>query len=187
MPRTALPLARVTATVAAVVVASTAAAPAAAQRMPASQRAGTYQSIGFTDVRVEYGRPTARGRALFPGVVRWDRVWNPGADSATHVTFARDVRVEGRELRAGAYSVWLVPRESAPWTVILSRAARVFHVPYPGEAQDALRVDVTPERGAHMEALAIYFPVVAGDSAVMRVHWGETIVPLRITAPYRPR
>ena len=168
----------------ALVVAS--AAPAAAQTIPFSQRGAVSQTVGFTDVRVEYGRPTARGRALFPGVVKWDQIWHPGADSATRVTFTRDVRVEGRDLKAGAYSLWLLPRENAPWTVILSRAAHVFHTPYPGESRDALRVDVAAESGSHMESLAIYFPVVRGDSAVMRVHWGETVLPIRLNAPYRP-
>lgn len=170
----------------ALALALVAAAPAGGQTIPFSQRAAVSQTVGFTDVRVAYGRPTARGRTLFPGVVKWEQTWNPGADSATRVTFTRAVRVEGRDVAAGDYSIWLVPRESAPWTVILSRAGHVFHTPYPGEARDALRVDVATETGAHMEALAVYFPVVRGDSTVMRVHWGETIVPLRITAPYRP-
>jgi hypothetical protein len=56
----------------------------------------------------------------------------------------------------------------------------VFHTPYPGEQHDALRLAVTPEAGAHMEVLAFYFPVVAPDSAVLRMHWGTTVVPLRI-------
>jgi hypothetical protein len=62
----------------------------------------------------------------------------------------------------------------------------VFHTPYPGAARDAYRFDVTPEKGAHMESLAIYFPSVVRADAVMRIHWGETIVPIRVTAPYRP-
>jgi hypothetical protein len=158
-----------------------------AQGYPFSQRGSVSQMVAFTEIRVAYGRPVARGRALFPGVVQWDRIWHPGADSATRITFSHDVRVEGRDLRAGEYSLWLLPREQAPWTVIFNRAAHTFHTPYPGERLDALRVDVTPEQGAHMETLAIYFPVVLRDSTVMRVHWGETIVPIRITAPYRPR
>ena len=130
----------------------------------------------------------ARGRTLFgdSALVKWDVVWHPGADSATRVSFSRDVKIEGHDVKAGEYSVWLIPRAKAPWTVILSRAAHVFHQPYPGEASDAYRIDVTPERGAHMETLAFYFPVVLRDEATMRVHWGETVVPLRIKAPYRP-
>jgi hypothetical protein len=161
---------------------------AAAQTIPFSQRGSVAQSVGFTEISVQYGRPVARGRTLFgdSALVRWDRIWNPGADSATRISFDHDVQVEGRDVKAGEYTMWLLPRSTGPWTFILSRAAHVFHTPYPGEEQDALRVDVTPERGAHMETLALYFPVVNRDEAVLRVHWGETIVPVRIKAPYRP-
>ncbi|MEW5919306.1 MAG: DUF2911 domain-containing protein [Gemmatimonadota bacterium] len=161
---------------------------ASAQTIPFSQRASVEQSVGFTQIAVQYGRPVARGRVLFgdSAVVKWDRVWNPGADSATRISFDRAVEIEGRALPAGAYSLWLLPRASGAWTLILSRAAHVFHTPYPGAEQDALRLEIVPERGAHMETLAIYFPVVLRDDAVMRIHWGETIIPLKIKAPYRP-
>jgi len=159
-----------------------------AQGYPFSQRARVDQTVAFTDISVVYGRPVARGRVLFgdSALVKWDTIWHPGADSATRVTFSRDVKLEGRDVKAGEYTIWLIPRANKPWTFILSRAAHVFHIPYPGESSDALRVDVTPERGSHMETLAIYFPVVLRDEAVMRIHWGETIVPVRIKAPYRP-
>ncbi len=160
-----------------------------AQGFPASQRGRVEQTVAFTDIAVMYGRPVARGRVLFgdSGIVKWRTVWNPGADSATYVRFSRDVLVEGREVQAGEYSVWLIPQSAGPWTFVLNRAAHVFHTPYPGETSDALRLEVTPERGAHMETLAFYFPVVLRDEAVMRVHWGDTMVPVRIKAPYRPQ
>lgn len=159
-----------------------------AQIYPVSQRASVTQDVAFTRITVDYGRPVARGRTLFgaAGVVKWDRVWHPGADSATRVTISRDILLEGKALRAGQYTLWLIPRERNPWTVIVSSAAHVFHIPYPGEAQDVMRLNVMPERGSHTESLAIYFPMVSADSAVMRIHWGETVVPLRIRAPYRP-
>ena len=130
----------------------------------------------------------ARGRLLFgdSGVAKWNAIWHPGADSATHISFDHDVLVEDRPLAAGEYSLWLLPRNGSAWTVIFNRTARTFHTPYPGSATDVLRVDVVPELGAHMESLAIYFPQVLRDSTVMRIHWGETMVPVRIRSPYRP-
>jgi hypothetical protein len=159
---------------------------AGAQSYPFSQRGSVSQSVAFTSITVTYGRPIARGRVLFGQLVPWDSVWHPGADSATRITFDHDVLIEGHALKAGEYSLWLVPHETRPWTLIFSRAVHVFHKPYPGPADDALRVDIVPERGGHMETLAIYFPVVQRDQAVMRIHWGETIVPIRLQAPYRP-
>ena len=48
------------------------------------------------------------------------------------------------------------------------------------ESQDALRISVNTEIGPHMETLTYYFPVVDADSAVLRLQWGTTIVPLKI-------
>lgn len=154
---------------------------ACAQGIPFSQHGTVSQRIGFTEVRITYNRPVARGRTLFGGVVRWGRVWHPGADSATTITFSRDVTVEGRDLPAGRYTLWVIPVEPPDlWTLIVSRAVDVFHTPYPGESLDVLRVPVAAEQGAHMEVLAYYFPVVGPDSGTLRLHWGSTVVPMRI-------
>lgn len=166
--------------------ATTALSSVQAQGYPFSQRGSVTQHVAHTTIAIEYGRPVARGRALFGQLVPWDSVWHPGADSATRISFDHPVRVEGREVKAGEYSVWLLPRATGPWTVILSSAAHTFHKPYPGAARDAYRFDVATETGAHMESLVYYFLSVLRAEAVLRIHWGETIVPLHITAPFAP-
>ncbi len=154
---------------------------ATAQRIPASQHGSVTQRVGYTEIVVSYNRPVARGRRLFGELVRWGRVWHPGADSATTVGFSRDVTIAGHAIPAGRYTLWTIPEEPPkPWTVILSRGVDVWHTEYPGEALDALRIAVAPEQGAHMEVLAFYFPIVGPDSAVLRLHWGTTIVPITI-------
>ena len=175
----------VPAAVSCVVLALTA-VPARSQGFPFSQRGSVTQMVAFTEISIFYGRPVARGRALFGALVPWDSVWHPGADSATRIKFSRDVLIEGQPLRAGEYSLWLIPHERAPWTVIVSRAAHVFHKPYPGARFDVLRVDVTPEQVSHVESFAIYFPMVLRDETVLRLHWGTTAVPVRIKAPFKP-
>ena len=171
-----------------VVLLTLAGTPVAAQqpRIRPSQRATVTQRIGFTEVTILWSRPAARGRTPFPDVVRWGRVWAAGADTATRITFEHDVLLAGHEVAAGTYSVWLIPVETGPWTFILSRATPVWHLPYPGEAEDALRFEAHAETGPHMESLAWYFPMVDGDSAEVRMHWGETMVPVRLVAPWRP-
>ncbi len=153
------------------------------QQVPRSQHGSVTQRVGITDIGISYNRPVARGRELFGsgGIVHWGRVWHPGADSATTISFSRDVSIAGQPLTAGRYTLWTIPAEPPqPWTVIFSRALGVWHTPYPGESSDVLRVTVASEQGAHMEALAYYFPVVTPDSALLRLHWGTTIVPLWI-------
>lgn len=147
-----------------------------------SQAAAVSQRIANTEMTVTYSRPVARGRKLFGALIPYDQMWNPGADQATAIAVTRDIRVNGQALTRGDYSLWVVPR-AGTWTVVFNKAARVYHDKYPGEAQDALRLEVTPEQGPHMEALMFYFPVVEGKSATLRLHWGEVMVPLSIAVP----
>ena len=84
---------------------------ARAQGYPFSQRGSVTQHVAHTTIAIEYGRPVARGRALSGRLVPWDSVWHPGADSATRISFDHPVQLEGREVKAGEYSVWLVPHE----------------------------------------------------------------------------
>lgn len=159
-----------------------------AQGIPFSQHAELAQRVAYTDIAVSYNRPTARGRVIYgdSGIVKWGKVWHPGADSATRITFSRAVTFEGRALAAGSYTLWTIPRERGTWTVIVNSQGHVFHTPYPGEATDVFRVEVTPERGPHMESLAYYFPAVARDSTLLRLHWGETIIPMHIRVQTDP-
>jgi len=154
---------------------------ASAQWIPASQHGSVTQRVGLTDIAVSYNRPVARGRRLFGELVRWGHIWHPGADSATTITFSRGVTIAGHDIAPGRYTLWTIPEEPPkPWTVILSTGVDVWHTQYPGEALDALRITVAPEQGAHMEVLAYYFPIVAPDSTLLRLHWGTTIVPITI-------
>ena len=151
-------------------------------RVSKSQAAAVSQRVANTEITITYSRPVARGRELFGTLVPYDQVWNPGADRATAMAVTRDVQIDGRPLKAGRYSLWAIPRRDS-WTIIFSRAADVYHTPYPGENQDALRLEARPEQGPHMEALCFYFPIVEGKDAVLRMHWGNVMVPLAITVP----
>jgi hypothetical protein len=145
-----------------------------------SQGARLEQRVGPVLVTIDYRRPVARGRRLFGGIVPYGKEWNPGADAASTIGFSGDVVVEDRPVSRGTYSIWAIPGPEQ-WTFILSRAARVFHEPYPA-GQDALRVSLRPETGPHMETLGFYFPMVDADSAVLHLHWGETVLPVRLRA-----
>ena len=154
---------------------------AAAIQVPKSQHGSVTQRVGSTEITITYNRPVARGRDLFGGVVAWNRIWHPGADSSTTLSFSKNVTIDGHALAAGRYTLWTIPQEPPkPWTVIFSRGINNWHTQYPGESQDALRLTVTPETGAHMETLAYYFPMVDADSAILRLHWGTVVVPMKI-------
>jgi hypothetical protein len=151
-----------------------------ALQVPKSQHGTVTQRVGTTDIVVSYNRPVARGRQLFGELVPWGRRWHPGADSATTLSFSKDVTIDGHELKAGRYSLWTIPEESKPWTVIFNRGVGGWHTNYPGESLDALRLEVTSESGPHMETLTYYFPMVDADSALLRLQWGTMVIPMMI-------
>ena len=42
---------------------------------------------------------------------------------------------------------------------------------------------ITPQRADYFETLAFYFPMVEGKDVQLRLHWGDTVVPMMITVP----
>lgn len=155
------------------------ACPAHAQLViPKSQLASVTQQIAGAKVELLYRRPVARGRAIFGSLVPWGRIWTPSADSAARITISAPITVNGAALAAGTYSIWTIP-DSTSWTVVFNGTPAAFHLRYP-DGHDILRVRATPQEGPHVETLMFAFPTVDGDSAIMHLHWGTTIVPLTI-------
>jgi hypothetical protein len=147
-----------------------------------SERAVTAQTIAGTTVTIEYSRPVARGREnLFGGVVAWGEHWTPGADWATTVEVDHDVRVEGRLLPRGKYSLWTVVRPDT-WTVAFHRRSRIFHTAPPDTTDQQLRLEVPAGRGPPTEVLTFDFPEIRTGGTTLRFRWGTVVVPVRFHA-----
>ena len=152
----------------------------AGQVIRPSQAAELMQWVGASKIQIAYHRPVARGRELFGALVPFGKVWSPSADSAAVFKTSRPLTVNGSALAAGSYSIWAIPG-ATEWTVIFSSIDVVHHMFYP-EGKDALRVTAVPRMGDHFETLGIYFPMVNADSAELVIHWGKTIVPMKLRA-----
>jgi hypothetical protein len=147
----------------------------------ASPLGAVSQKVDSTTITIEYYRPSVRGRRIFGGIVGWGEVWTPGANWATTLEVTRDVRIEGRPLPSGKYSVWMIPAaQPDSWTVVLNRAARRFHVMRPQPSEDQLRFRIAADSGPHAEMLTFSFPLVTRTSVTLAFQWAETVVPLRL-------
>jgi hypothetical protein len=142
------------------------------------------QKVDSTTITVEYYRPSVRGRRIFGSLVGWGELWTPGANWATTLEVTRDVRIEGQPLPGGKYSVWMIPAAKPDsWTVVVSRAARRFHVMRPQPSEDQLRFRVAADSGPHAEMLTFSFPLVTRNGATLAFQWAETVVSLRLEIP----
>lgn len=147
-----------------------------------SQHGTVSQEVALTTITIGYDRPVARGRALYGNIIEWDVISTPGANRATWIELSTPVTFAGAALEAGRYGLWHIPHESEPWELVIVSEWDAHHSFFPFESEVA-RVRVAPASGAHMETLAFYFPVVGEYEATLRVHWGTTVLPLRIEVP----
>ena len=164
---------------------SSASTPLLAQGPPlnlpeASPHASVTQTVGLTEMTIDYHRPAVNQRAVWGGIVPWDQVWRAGANENTIISFSSPVRVEGKPLAAGTYGLHLIPRESGAWTLILSRDSRAWGSFAYDESNDALRANVQPAAGEFRERLLYVFDEPAADSVVASLNWEKLRVPFRI-------
>ncbi|MEO8449936.1 MAG: DUF2911 domain-containing protein [Gemmatimonadota bacterium] len=149
----------------------------------ASERGTVSQLVDGTTITVAYGRPHARGRTLFGKVVHWGDVWTPGANWATTIRFSKSVRLAGRDVPEGEYSVWIVPGQDR-WTLNLHRQPKRYHLERPKPEEMLLSVEVMPYERAGVEMLTFDFPEVDRDRTTLRFQWGTTAldVPIEVSA-----
>ena len=143
------------------------------------------QTIGTTDVLVTYGRPSIRGRDIFgpdsTSLVPFGEVWRLGANEATTMTVSAPVHIAGQPLEAGTYAVFAIPG-ATEWTLIFNRTAEQWGAFRYDEAQDALRVAVTPEAFPHTQELfTVSFDHITDDGATMLLGWDRVRVPVPIS------
>jgi hypothetical protein len=78
-----------------------------------------HESVIAPNVSVRYGRPYKKGRDIFGALVPYGKVYRCGADSATTITFDKDVSFGGKPVKAGTYTLFAIPNEQN-WTIILN-------------------------------------------------------------------
>lgn len=100
--------------------------------------------IGNANVKIKYGSPSVKGRAIWGELVPYSKVWRAGANEATQISFDQPVTVEGKQLAAGTYALFFIPEKGA-WTVIFNKTAKQWGAYDYKQADDALRVTATPK------------------------------------------
>ena len=155
--------------------------PALAEREDDAERKSkngkTAGTVDGVSVVVEYGRPQVKDREIWGALVPYDKVWRTGADEATTVTFGGKVKVGGKTLDAGTYSLFTIPAESGDWTVVLNSVAEQWGAYDYDPAKDVVRFEVKPEDAEWTEELTF---TVDDDHVVL--HWGKVKLPFAVSA-----
>jgi len=154
-------------------------APALALDVPRpSPSAKAVQTVGLTEISVEYSSPAVHGRAIWGALEPWGEVWRAGANATTKITFSRDVTIGSTKVAAGSYAFFVIPNQSGPWTVIINTDYQQGGAFKYNKALDVVRVDVTPNPIPNRERLAYLFSDFTDDGGTLNLEWEKVQVAL---------
>ncbi|MBL0336473.1 MAG: DUF2911 domain-containing protein [Chitinophagaceae bacterium] len=129
--------------------------------------------------RVIYSRPTRGGRAIFGGLVEYGKVWRLGANEATEIEFFKHVRIGGKKITRGRYTLYSICNEKT-WTIIVNKDLNTWGSFKYDMSNDVVRVDVPVQKlDTLVEALAMTFEKSAtGFNLVIAWENTKVLVPV---------
>jgi tetratricopeptide (TPR) repeat protein len=148
----------------------------------ASQHAVLKQRVGLTDFEIDYSRPNKNGRAIFGGLVPFDKPWRTGANQPTKIKTSAAVKFGDKEVPAGEYALYSIPGASQ-WTLVLSKNLTAQALTDHKPEQEAARITAKPIMALAVpaETFTIGFEDLRADSATFYLEWDKTRVPVKIT------
>ena len=127
--------------------------------------------------RVIYSRPQKNGRVIFGDLVEYGKVWRMGANEATEIEFYKNVKIDGKKITKGRYTLYAIPAQDN-WTIILNKDMDTWGAFKYDAQKDVIRTTVPIEKlNEAVEALSMTFEktdygcslVVAWDNVKARL------------------
>ena len=141
-----------------------------------SPSSSVHQTIGLSEVSVDYSRPAMRGRVIFGDLVPYGKLWRTGANDATEIIIFSDVKFGDKVVKAGTYSLFTIPNEKE-WTIIISSDTNTWATSGYKESNEVARITVPATKGDEsIEAFAITFD----EKGTMHMGWGN----IRVAVPF---
>ncbi|MBB3698703.1 DUF2911 domain-containing protein [Flammeovirga yaeyamensis] len=163
-----------------------------AQNLPVpSPAAEVKQTVGVTEISVNYSSPAVKGRTVFGELEKFGSTWRAGANGPTAITFSSDVMIDGKEVKAGTYNIFLSLEENAEWTYHFNGANKsIFAYNKDGkqdiagiEADDVASFKTKPEAAPFRERLTYLIESVKDNEAKVTLWWDKTMVSFTVNVP----
>lgn len=144
------------------------------------------QTVGLTDITVDYSRPSMRGRTIFGDLVPFDKLWRTGANGYSLVTFSTDVKIAGQDVKAGTYSIFTKPGATS-WEVFFYTDTQGGGTPSDWDdskvvAKASVPAITMPE-GVVIESFTITIDDLTSKSANLGMMWSSVYVAVNIEVP----
>jgi hypothetical protein len=149
-----------------------------------SPSAKAMQTVGLTEVTLEYSRPAKRGRAIFGELVPFDKLWRTGANSNSMITFSDDVKFAGTDVKAGTYAVYTKPGKKE-WTVMLYNDTSNWGNPKTWDENKVVATATveTKKINYEVESWTMAINEVTMEGAHLQMMWEKTLVAVPFSVP----
>jgi tetratricopeptide (TPR) repeat protein len=140
------------------------------------------QAFGLAELSIEYSRPSVKGRVIYGDLVPYGKIWRTGANAATKITFAEDIKVEGNPIAAGTYALYTIP-DKEMWEIIFYKDLTLGGNVADYKATDeVLRVKVKSSKlNDKVETFTINVADINPTSAKIELNWDNTRVAFGIS------
>jgi hypothetical protein len=120
--------------------------------------------------RVIFSRPQKNNRTVFGELIDYNTIWRLGANEATEIEFFRDVKVGGKKVPKGRYTLYAIP-QPGEWTIIINRDTDVWGAFKYDQKKDVVRVNVPTVKNAEpVEIFSMDF-IKAGNTINLNIAW----------------
>lgn len=144
-----------------------------------SPKASLLQTVGTTDITIQYSRPGVKNRPIWGALVPYGKVWRTGANEATTIQFSEDVTIGGKALKKGLYSLHTTPGADM-WTVHFNSVAEQWGSYSYDAAKDVVTVEAKPEKAEFREWLTFEISKMSTDEATVSIRWENVSVPFTV-------
>jgi Protein of unknown function (DUF2911) len=142
------------------------------QSMP-SPPATAQVTLNGKSVTIHYNSPRLKGRTIGSDIVPYGEVWRTGANPATTLITATNLKIGTLDVPAGTYTLFTLP-SAKQWVFIVSKKTGEWGIPYP-EGNDLGRTPMTSRpASSSQENMSISFENTSGSSTELHVKWGTT-------------
>ena len=160
-------------------------APLSAQQQPQpilSPRDSTEVIINGKRIKIDYGRPSMRGRKIMGELVPYNKWWRTGANEATGLVTEADLEIGGVVLPKGSYTLYTLPAAKR-WKLIINKQTGQWGTVYNPEL-DFARIDLTKRSMRRpVEKLAISLRRANNSSGTLTIEWERTV----LSVPFKLR
>ena len=146
-----------------------------------SQYAEVKQRVGISDITITYHSPQANGRKIWGGLVPYGSIWRAGANENTTITLTHDAKIEGQDVAAGTYGLFMFPKDENNFRLILSKYSKSWGTRYPSEGDAVLITDLSTGKIDHQEWLSYDFTERSGNEVKAVLRWADMEIPFAVS------